>query len=71
MAEVTMEEALRAGDVLGGARDGFGAYGLTAITISIACSVIPCSIGRTSKLHAVLAHVDVIIIRLTLSPVCE
>ena len=59
-----MEEALRAGDVVGGgsgARDGFGAYG---IFIKVAGSVIPCSIDII-HVHAVSVPV-----RLTLSPVC-
>ena len=56
-----MEEALCAGDVVGGgrgARDGFGAYGIEGI---VAVIVSPCSI----HVHAVSVPV-----RLTLVPVC-
>ena len=70
-----MEEALRAGDVVGGgsgARDGFGAYGRANIVAGI---VTPFSIIRirifirTVHVHAVLAVKDPG--RLTLQPVCE
>ena len=71
-AEVVMEEALRAGDVVGGGsgrgrrRDGFGAYGKPGIVAAI---VIPCSRGTRCQ-HAVVALAPV---RLTkfLIPVCE
>ena len=70
MAEVVIEEALRAGDVVGSgsrcARDGFGAYGIEGIGTVI---VIPCSRGKT-HVHAVLVRVPARH-RLTLFPVCE
>ena len=69
-----MEEALRAGDVVGGggrgARDGFGADGIVGV---VADSVSPCSIVTESEPHAVsvpvrLRRVDVTTPRI---PVCE
>ena len=68
LAEVVMEEALRAGDVVGGsgggAHDGFGAYGIVGI---VAVIVIPRSNGRR-HVHAVLALAPV---RISPPPVCE
>ena len=60
-----MEEALRAGDVVGGgrgARDGFGADGRPGVKVAVIVS--PCSI-KFIHVHAVSVPV-----RLTLSPVC-
>ena len=71
MAEVVVEEALRAGDIVGGGRDGFGAYEAeSARGRNDAPRVNPCSIGSTeiTQPHAVLA---VFQSRLTRVPVCE
>ena len=66
MAEVVIEEALRAGDVVGGsghgAGDGFGAYGRLGI---VAGKVKP--ISRGIHEHAVIALAPG---RPTRSPVC-
>ena len=68
-AEVVMEEALRAGDVVvggggGGARDGFGAYGMVG---RVAVIVMPCSIDPIHD-HAVIV---LGLARLTPIPICE
>ena len=62
MAEVVMA-ALRAGDVVGGARDGCGAYGNFG---HVAVIVSPFSIERIHE-HAAIVFA---FFRLTLVPVC-
>ena len=67
MAEVVMEEALQAGDVVGGhACDGFGAYGRADSIVAVI--VKPFSTVSRIHEHAVLALAPV---RLIAVPVCE
>ena len=65
MAEVVMEEALRAGDVVGGGHDGFGAYEGPIVVVT-AVTVSPCQ--PIFQQHAVLT---VFHKRPTRCPVCE
>ena len=66
MAEVVMEEALHAGDVVGGhACDGFGAYGRADSIVAVI--VKPFTTVRRKHGHAVLALAPV---RLIAVPVC-